>query len=129
MRRLLSAALLTGIILILARPAFAVVDVSDATDEHGNIGAMIIFDFSISSPSPQLSILSSGAPISERHFLYAAPYGKCRVPASMRGGMARNVTAMTTRTCHTILSTGAGTMSSEYSHQTGGHKCIRFRAM
>lgn len=72
MKRLLSVALLAGIILFLTRPAIGGVGVPDETNEHANVGVMIIFDFSIPPPIPPVSTFCSGVLISERHFLTAA---------------------------------------------------------
>ena len=72
MKRLLSAALLAGFILSLTRPAIAGVGVPDETNEHANVGVMIIFDFSIPPTLPPVSTFCSGVLISERHLLTAA---------------------------------------------------------
>jgi hypothetical protein len=72
MKRLLSASILAGIILFLTRPATAGVGVADQSNEHANVGVMIIFDFLIPPPLPPISTFCSGVLISERHFLTAA---------------------------------------------------------
>jgi hypothetical protein len=70
MKSLLSAALLAGIILFVARPAFAGFGEPDTNDDYPNVGVMIIFDYSI--PFPYVSTFCSGVLISEQHFLTAA---------------------------------------------------------
>ena len=72
MKRLLSAALLAGTILILTRPAIAGIGVPDETNDYTNVGVMIIFDYSIPPPLPPISTFCSGVLISARHFLTAA---------------------------------------------------------